>query len=284
MGMLEPIERTGLEEAQALLARGFPMRAPAFWPAASTGSWPIMRPGVRPRRPDPEVKGEAAGIMLTIRSRRAEGGTVVNLSSWYVEPRYRLLGPRMLTRILDEPADRFTDLTPSPVVTDMIGRFGFVQRHAGALLVALPVAALSPARGVRIVDGAPDAADAPLLAGHSDLGCIVLRLVSETGETPLVVSVAQRRGLPVARLVYAKDLAAVHAAIGPLARLLLARGLPLLEMPANPGDRVPAAGSPTARGRPSCAERRPRPMSTTPIPSSSSCASDPQPLPLECLP
>ncbi len=195
------------------------------------------------------VKGEAAGIMLTIRSRRAEGGTVVNLSSWYVEPRYRLLGPRMLTRILDEPADRFTDLTPSPVVTDMIGRFGFVQRHAGALLVALPVAALSPARGVRIVDGAPDAADAPLLAGHSDLGCIVLRLVSETGETPLVVSVAQRRGLPVARLVYAKDLAAVHAAIGPLARLLLARGLPLLEMPANPGDRVPG-GWFTHRARP----------------------------------
>jgi hypothetical protein len=250
MGMLEPIERTRMDEAQALLARGFPMRSPAFW---ASGLDRLMAhhdaEGLGPVGQILKVKGEAAGIMLTIRSRRADGGTVINLSSWYVEPRYRLLGPKMLTRVLEEPADRFTDLTPSPVVTDMIGRFGFVQRHAGALLVALPVAALSPASGVRIIDGAPDGGDASLLAGHRDLGCLVLRVVSGEGEAPLVVSVAQRRGLPVARLVYAKDLAAVRAAIGPLARYLLARGLPLLEMPANPGDRVPG-GWFTQRARP----------------------------------
>lgn len=261
MGMLEPIERHRLEKANALLARGFPMRTPAFW---ARGLDRLMAhhhaEGLGPVGQILTVKGEPAGIMLTIRSRRADGGTVVNLSSWYVEPRYRLLGPKMLTRILDEPADRFTDLTPSPAVTDMIGRFGFVQRHAGALLVALPVAALSPAGGVRIVESPPDAADASLLAGHKDLGCLVMRVASDEGETPLVISVAHRRGLPVARLVYAQDLAAVRAAIGPLARHLLARGLPLLELPANPGDRVPGGwfntrARPTfVRGAPPAAE------------------------------
>jgi len=250
MPMLEPIGRDTLGEAHALLARGFPMRSLGFWTEglerltahhAANDLGPIgqiMR-----------MKGEAAGVMLTIRSRRADGGSVVNLSSWYVDPRFRLLAPRMLTRVLEEPVDVFTDLTPSPAVTDMIGRFGFVQRHAGALLVALPVAAFTPGGGARIVDGAPEATEAALLAGHRELGCLVMRLVTASGETPLVVSVASRRGLPVARLIYTTDLAAVRAAMGPLARHLLARGLTVLELPADPGDHVPG-GWFTRRSRP----------------------------------
>ncbi|MCZ8313798.1 hypothetical protein [Phreatobacter sp.] len=250
MPMLEPIERETLGEAHALLARGFPMRKPDFW---TEGLERLMAhhaaSGLGPIGQIMRMKGESAGVMLTIRSRRADGGSVVNLSSWYVDPRFRLLAPRMLTRVLEEPADVFTDLTPSPAVTEMIGRFGFVQRHAGALLVALPVAAFVPGGGARILDGIPDSAEAVMLAGHRDLGCLVLRLITDDGEMPLVVSVASRRGLPVARIIYATDLAAVRGAIGPIARHLLARGLAVLELPADPGDHVPG-GWFTRRARP----------------------------------
>jgi hypothetical protein len=250
MPMLEPIGRDTLGEAHALLAQGFPMRSPAFWSEGLDRlSAHHAAAGLGPIGQIMRMKGEPVGVMLTIRSRRADGGSVVNLSSWYVDPRFRLLAPRMLTRVLEEPADVFTDLTPSPAVTEMIGRFGFVQRHAGALLVALPVAAFAPGGGARILDGVPEAADAALLAGHRELGCLVLRLVTASGEMPLVVSVASRRGLPVARLIYATDLAAVRAAIGPLARHLIARGIALLEMPADPGDSVPG-GWFTRRARP----------------------------------
>ncbi|MGU9978813.1 hypothetical protein ACJ4V0_02110 [Phreatobacter sp. HK31-P] len=189
------------------------------------------------------VKGEPVGVILTMRSRRGGDAarTVVNLSSWYVDDRYRLLAPRMLQQVLAEPSSTFTDLTPSPPVTAMMERFGFVRRHDGGLIIPLPLAALRPGAGGAIagVDAADIGADARrLLDDHLTFGCLVCFLRAEGADQPLVFSTARRKGLPTARLIYATDVAAVHRNLGPIARFLLRNGAICLELPAKRDEAV----------------------------------------------
>lgn len=246
--MLESIDTSTMGEARALLARGFPLRAPSFWAdalerlaayheAAGLGAvGQIMR-----------VKGEAVGVILTMRSRRGGGDaaprSVVNLSSWYVDERFRLLAPRMLQQVLAEPVDTVTDLTPSPPVTEMMGRFGFVRRFDGGVILALPMLAFQMGPGnVGPVDASPlDGGTARLVEDHLGLGCLACCLIEGEAAQPLVFSTGRRKGLPAARLVYAEDLASVRRNLGEIARFLLARGVICLEIPSNRGDVPPGA-------------------------------------------
>ncbi len=255
--MLEAIGRDTIGEARALLARGFPMRAEPFW-AAGLDRLSAFHDaqGLGPIGQIMRVKGEAVGVILTMRSRReqADGAppqTVVNLSSWYVDERFRLMAPRMLQKVLAEAVDSFTDLTPSPPVTDMIGRFGFVRCHDGGAIFALPVQALQSGSGqIGPVDVIPlGAAVGRIVEDHRSLGCLACALVEPEGNRPLIFSLGRRKGLPAARLVYADDLASVRRNMGPIARFLLSRGLICLEMPTDRADTPPGAWFST-RSRP----------------------------------
>jgi hypothetical protein len=243
--MLQPIGRDTMEEAHALLARGFPMRSRDFWKDGlqRQADFHAAR-DLGPIGQLMRVKGAPVGVILTMRSRRGgdDGPTVTNLSSWYVDERYRLLAPRMLQQVLAEPADTFTDLTPSPPVTDMMERYGFVRRHDGGIVLPLPATALRPGRGAAIlsVDAADIGADARrLIQDHLSLGCLACVLRTGDGDLPLVFSTARRKGLPTARLVFATDVAAVRRNLGPVARFLLRNGAICLEMPAKSHDAIP---------------------------------------------
>lgn len=257
MAMLEPIGTNGLEEAGTVLARGFPARDAAFWQAGlrrlddhhrRSGLGPcgyLMRRG-----------GEAVGVILTMRSRRSKGErceTVVNLSSWYIDEPHRWLAPRMLKQVLDEEAV-ITDLTPSPRVLQMMDHFGFQPWTEGAHIVALPLAALRPSRGIRLADARRDLAglspgQANLAADHLAFGCIVATLAWNGHVSPLVFAPTRRRGIPSARLVYAEDRPALPAALGPIARFLLARGILCAELPGDAREKLPGAWF-TQRARP----------------------------------
>lgn len=253
--MLQPIGRDTMDEAHALLARGFPMRSRDFWKDGlqRQAAFHAMR-DLGPIGQLLRVKGAPVGVILTMRSRRGgdDGTTIANLSSWYVDERYRLLAPRMLQQVLAEPADTFTDLTPSPPVTDMMERFGFVRRHDGGIVLPLPAAALRPGSGAAIlgVDAADIGADVRrLIQDHLSLGCLACILRTGDGDLPLVFSTARRKGLPTARLVYATDGAAVRRNLGPISRFLLKNGAICLEYPANRGE-VAAGGWFSGRSRP----------------------------------
>ncbi len=251
--MLTPIGHDTMEEAYALLAQGFPMRSRAFWQdgLARQARFHEAR-ALGPIGQIMRVKGDPVGIILTLRSGRSGGQSVTNLSSWYVEERYRLLAPRMLQQVLAEPVATFTDLTPSPPVTAMMERLGFVRRNDGGAIVPLPVLALRGGDGGRVaaVDEAGIEPDfTGLIEDHRALGCLVCVLVCEGTSHPLVFSTARRKGLPTARLVYARDLAAVRRNLGPISRYLLKNGAICLEYPAN-RDEVAAGGWFSGRSRP----------------------------------
>ncbi len=241
--MLTPIGHDTMEDAYALLARGFPMRTRTFWQEGLTRQAQFHdAQDLGPIGQIMRVKGEPVGVILTMRSRRTEGQAVTNLSSWYVDERYRLLAPRMLQQVLAEPAATFTDLTPSPPVTAMMERLGFARRHDGGVVVPLPATALRPGTGGKVM-AVDDAGIEPdtlgLLVDHRALGCLVCVLVCEGTSHPLVFSTARRKGLPTARLIYARDLAAVRRNLGPIARFLLRNGAICLEYPENRGETAP---------------------------------------------
>jgi hypothetical protein len=245
--MLEPVEDRNVDEAVAILSRGFPSRSTEFWHSG------LMRLSkyhntisAAPLGYVMKVKGAPAGVILTMRSERADPSgqprSVLNLSSWYVDEAHRWLAPRMLQKVLSEQADLFTDLTPSEPVREMIGRLGFVRRHEGVLMAALALSAMRFGTSAR-VSGADEAGmreigagAARLLADHAALGCIVALLRTSDRVHPLVFLPTRRKGLPSARLVYAPNLTAVRDHIGAVARYLLAQGVLFVEIPANPGD------------------------------------------------
>lgn len=244
--MLENITDRSVAEAHSLLVEGFPARSPAFWRNGLARIWKfhaerelgavgsILRVGQ-----------EAAGVILTLRSKRTAASgrrahLAVNLSSWYVRPRYRILARQMLRDVLAEPVDLFTDFTPIPSVVELLKNSGFTQRQEGTMLVPLPALALARSGSSR-VRGAYQDYDrslAVLIADHVALGGIACMLIANEQAQPLMFARAKCKGVPAARLVYAADMNGFKENIGGIARYLMSRGCVVLEMPANPDDEI----------------------------------------------
>lgn len=243
--MLEPIDPSSPREALAILARGFPHEEESTWRFALDGAamtssmghgWPpgfLLRHG-----------GRVVGVLLTFASRRPDRAgkpiTIVNLSSWYVDPEDRALAPFMLARVLARGADVFTDLTPTKHVRSILLRLGFTPWNEGFIVCSWPqslVAGSEPA-SVRhpsaVPNGELDAADRAMLADHERLGCVVAALHTRDSWQPLVFRKKRMRRsrrlrhIPCAYLMFARDRAAVLRYRRAVTWYLLCRGLPIL--------------------------------------------------------
>ena len=190
------------------------------------------------------MKGEdAAGVLLTIKSRLPETGSiVVNLSSWYVEPSCRWFAPRMLQMASSSEEELFTDLTPSPEACKLNERLGFQTVTDHTLFYPLPLKALRPsgARLSPLAAVSPDtlpAAMREMLEDHLRLGCIVAIMQADGHHYPLVFLKTTTKKLPSARLIYCEDREIAQRHISAIARHLLFRGRLALTMAALDGER-----------------------------------------------
>lgn len=239
---LRAIDRAAMPDAMALLLRGFPKQELSFWARGlaeierlhahfDQGDAPI---GYLMRAGDRDV-----GVLLTFRSlrRRADGShySVVNLSSWYVDPNFRLLAPMMLRSVLAESSSLFIDLLPSHAVAQLNPHFGFKLWNDGMMIVAsLPWAAMPTRPGVKIVafdDNSGPALqpqDRHLLAWHASKGCLAAILCEDDRSQPLLFRMIRRKGMPFAHLIYADSRIAVTRNLAPIMRYLLARGIFML--------------------------------------------------------
>lgn len=250
--MLRPIGFQSLDEALPVLSRGFPEQPRSFWAA---GLERLRRHGAT----DParvlgyllHVDDRDAGVILTIPNTRAKAGEtqskVVNLSSWYIDPQHRWRGPRMLQQVVACESTLYTDLTATEPVRAMIGRFGFRTWTEGTLIFPLPVFAVRPARNAQVVPLHTLRADAiepvarRMLEDHASLGCIAAVLDDNEALHPLIFSRTTRRGIPIARLVYAESLTTVTTHMAAISRFLLREKMFLLAVNADQRDRI--AGS-----------------------------------------
>ncbi|SFA80338.1 hypothetical protein SAMN03159496_00455 [Rhizobium sp. NFR07] len=235
---LHAIGRDGLEAAAELLLQGFPSRSLAFWQdglkrlsdysndanAGSIGNM-LMADGV------------PVGVLLTINRRDSQTDRkIVNLSGWYVREDHRWYAPRMLLSALSDAGAVYTDLTPSDAAVAMNDRLGFRTIGYDVHLLPLPLLAVTGrGRGrLRSIDDLPEGALAgPIrqdLARHRALGCIVTTIEAGGKFHPLVFDTFRRKGIPIARVIYAESNDLIIEHLGPLSRHLIARGIPLLSL------------------------------------------------------
>lgn len=238
--MLEVRDDEGIDRAIAVLARGFPERAPAFWRA---GFERMRGLGGNVRADVPLaylLPGEPTdvGVLLTpavLREIRDEPPTrVVNLSSWAIDAPHRWRGPAMLRAILKRHEAVFTDLTPSVEVARMLPALGFAPICTGTTLHLLALDAAAPARGARMV-GADDPAvrdalgpDAQALSAHRTIGCRVAVLAAPDALVPLVFRPIRVRRLPAVELLYCTDHRLLVRHRAAVARWLIVRGIALM--------------------------------------------------------
>jgi hypothetical protein len=238
--MLRPIESHADSGALDVLARGLTRRSRQFWQdslerladfggnrAAGVPLGWLLMAGSAP-----------VGVLLSPASLRtdADGRSIrmINLSSWYIDPDHRWRGPMMLRSAVRQFEAIYTDLTPTPQVQEVLALLGFHRLNAGEVVVALPQAAIGPARGSRVLDleqaptGAITAQTRELLSRHRDYGCVALALGTAQRWEPLLFKRTTMRGIPAARLVYCENEAALRRHLAPVARNLLRQGRLLL--------------------------------------------------------
>ncbi len=243
--MLRPITADNAGDAVTVLARGFPSHPAQFW---QSGLERLARYQTgAPLGYLLSAGGKDAGVILTIASAQPDGDgrlrKIVNLSSWYIDEAARWLAPRMLQQVVADDSVLYTDLTPTPSVSRLVGRFGFSPWTDGIALFVLPWSALGRARAdVQRFDRLPHdafpAAIREMLAQHQEFGCIAAGLWD--GETlhPLIFS-RLRRAVPAVRLIYAASNALVAAHIGSISRFLMRERCALLAVNADRREPMP---------------------------------------------
>jgi len=204
-----------------------------------------------------EIDAAIKGIVLTPSSRRHRAGiqtqTVVNFSSWYVEPSARAMAPLML-RQLSSPAEvQFTDLTASPAVARMLPALGFqtMSTESMVILTALLARRSQAVVSAEYVLSHVSGADRKLVQDHLNLGCLVCGLVVGDAVHPLIFLPRTRRKLlPSSQLIYAPSRKAVYNNLPAICAFLLKRSRLFLEIDLEPGEVPPVThfkSRPTSR-------------------------------------
>lgn len=187
-----------------------------------------------------EIDAAIKGVVLTPSSRRAgiQDRTVVNFSSWYVEPSARAMAPLMLRKLSSAAEVQFTDLTASPAVARMLPTLGFQLMSTQSMVI---LTALLARRSHAVVSAEQVSdADRQLVQDHLNLGCLVCGLKVDDAVHPLIFLPRTRRKiLPSAQLIYAPSRRAVYDNLPAICAFLLKRGRLFAEIDLEPG-RIPS--------------------------------------------
>jgi hypothetical protein len=240
--MLLAIDDTTLGHAFDLLGRGWPNRSRRFW---ELGLERLRAIGANAAANVPTgyllmAEKQPAGVVLTPATARVgargEAQTIINISSWYIDPPHRWLAPVMLRGILRGSPAVFTDLTPTERVQQMLPPLGFQALNDGETIVVLPYAAMQRAARAAVVElsEVPEPAIAAstwkLLRDHARLGCLAAALADGSSWQPLLFKGRKIRNLPAAQLIYCESNSCLHGNLAAVARYLLRHGTLLLAM------------------------------------------------------
>ena len=183
------------------------------------------------------------GVLLLIFTAVDDGGgehIKCNVSSWYVEPAFRMFAAMLVSRALQHRHVTYFNVTPAPHTLAILQAQSYRQFCRGRV-TAVP--ALSPGGGrARIeavaADGPSDCNlpkfEAALLQAHAGYGCLSLICRIDGEIHPFVFARRRKFGVvPFAFLIYCRSLDSFVRFAGPLGRFLMGRGVPLTVVDAN---------------------------------------------------
>jgi hypothetical protein len=246
-----------------LLTRGFPGRTRDYW----------MR-GLRRQRQRPVPQGYPrygylleddrmpVGVLLLLYASRLDASETTircNVSSWYVEPQFRVHATLLTSMAQKNKNVTYTNISPAVPTWPIIEAQGF-KLYCSGLFFSVPVLSRAEA-GLAIETVTPDTrsikdlpqADLELLTSHAQYGCLALVCHTINGPLPFVMTVKRIRAgripLPAMQLVYCRETADYVRCAGTIGRYLIRHGKPFVILDAN-GPVPGLAGVYTeARGR-----------------------------------
>ena len=214
-----------------LLMVGLPGRSRAFWESGFARlSSRILPPNLPRYGVVLEASGRLVGLVIMIHS-LVDGRLRCNLSSWYVDPRYRSFASVMVNSALRNDV-LYLNVSPNPNTWPVIEAQGFRRYVLGETLSLLFIRAF---RRCRVRAAKPT--DEPVLVDHASYGCI--SLVVEVGELSMpFVFVKETRTfgwlrMTVANLLYSRDGEDYRRYAGPIGRYLLRSGVLVAASEAN---------------------------------------------------
>jgi hypothetical protein len=189
-----------------------------------------------------ESDGRVVGTILVIASRPRTGADPdairCSLSSWYVEPHFRIYAAMLAALALNH--DNATQLNISPAANTLptLAVQGYARYCDGAFIVCPLFARGDPDATVLAANREPaapfEAFEGSLLRDHVAFGCLAFWCVTAEHAYPFVFRRRLAKGvLPFAQLIYCRDTTDVVRFSGLIGRYLAVRGCPFVVIDAN---------------------------------------------------
>lgn len=198
-----------------------------------------------------ESQGRFVGVLLVIASEIDQAGHSsirCNVSSWYVAAEFRPYAPMLANPVLRRREATYVNVSAEKQTWPVLEAQGCIAFARGCA-VALPW--LAPTRNrAKVTIAAADlqpgaglsAADVKLLRDHAGWGCLSLVCEAAMGSLPFVFRRHLWHGvIPVADLIYCRNLDALAEFAGPVGRFLARQGLVLTRAHVN----APLPGMPS---------------------------------------
>jgi hypothetical protein len=228
----------------ALLRQGFGLRrSRAFWQRAvdvlATRKVPDGMPQLGYLL---ESGGRAVGTILVIASRPRTGADPdairCSLSSWYVEPQYRIYAAMLAALALNHDNATHLNISPAANTLPTLAVQGYTRYCDGVFIVCPLLAWGDGAATVLAADRRPavpfEAIEWNLLRDHAEFGCVAFWCVTAERAYPFVFRRRLAKGaLPCAQLIYCRDTTDVARFSGLIGRYLAVRGCPLVVIDAS---------------------------------------------------
>ena len=217
-----------------LLAAGFPDRSIGYWSAALNALRGRVAPEGYPQF-GYLLQGEAAvvGVLLLIFVEVGGGKVRCNVSSWYVDPAYRMHAAPLVSAALRFKHVTYLNVSPARSTWPILEAQGY-RRYVEGQFASLPALSLAGVGAtVRAYRSDRDDArlppeEAALLQDHAACGCLVL-MCERGGEeiAPLVFLPrnVKHLGKVAMQLAYCRDTADFARYAGPVGRFLARRGV-----------------------------------------------------------
>jgi hypothetical protein len=228
------IGETDIPAIATLLARGFQKRNRKFWlrgleqlkqrnPPPSLPKYGyLMESGDRP-------VGALLLICSTMRDKDAIT-TRCNLSSWYVEPKFRTYATLLVSQALERKDVTYLNVSAARYTWPIIEAQGF-SRYCDGVFLAVPILSGLFGQRVNVLDGherpevAFDNFEQEILLQHAGFGCMSLWCVTSDRAYPFVFRPRMIKAvIPSVQLVYCRDLGDFVRFAGPIGRFLALRG------------------------------------------------------------
>jgi hypothetical protein len=228
-----------------LLSRGFRFRPNQYWLRG------LKRQADRPRPQDSpaygyllEYAGRPVGCVLLIFSLAPSPAGPIprcNLSSWYVDPKFRSYGSLLISTAIKDRNMTYTNISAAPHTWPIVEAQGFSMYCRGEMYAIPALSRMVDDVAIDVVtqtSRSPDIPEGAMLEQHAKLGCLSLVVRHGAASHPFIFQGHRvKRILPSFRLIYCRDLAEFVRFAGNLGRFLLRSGTPLVLVDAN--ERIP---------------------------------------------